>query len=64
MAGRDHSKEQLFSGPSYTSALPSDWYHQSFRYSLGKPLMDHYPPPEEVPAELRDLVARLDKLKV
>ena len=46
---------------TYTATLPSD-YHQLLRQSLTKSLVSFHPPSEEIPPELHELLARLDKI--
>jgi hypothetical protein len=45
---------------AYTSTLPSD-FNQTRRTSLTKSLARYYAPLEEVPPEIRELLARLDQ---
>jgi hypothetical protein len=47
---------------TYTAMLPSD-YHQVLRQSLMKSLVSHYAPSEEIPPDLHQVLARLDKNK-
>jgi hypothetical protein len=54
--------EKVPTGTLYSAALPSDvnrTLRQSFMQSLGQ----YFPPPEDIPPELRDLLARLDQKK-
>jgi len=47
---------------AYTSTLPSD-FHQALRQSLTKSLVQYYTPLEEIPQEIRQLLARLEEQK-
>ena len=46
--------------PLYTSALASD-FNQALRQSLTKALVRYYPPADDIPPDLRELVARLEQ---
>lgn len=56
--GDNKAKDQ--NDATYTATLPSD-YHQVLRQSLTKSLVSYYPPSEEIPPELQELLARLDR---
>ena len=45
---------------AYTSTLPSD-FNQTLRLSLTKSLTQYYAPLDEIPPQIQDLLARLDK---
>jgi hypothetical protein len=47
---------------AYTATLPSD-FNQTLRLSLTKSLAQYYAPLEEIPPEIRELLARLDEQK-
>jgi hypothetical protein len=49
-------------GAPYSAALPSD-FSQMLRQSLMPSLGQYFPPPEDIPSELRELLARLDEKK-
>jgi len=59
---RGGDKGKYPAGAPYTAALPSD-FNQALRQSLMKPLGQYFPPPEDIPPELRELLARLDEKK-
>lgn len=54
--GKDHTD------PAYTSTLPSD-FNQTLRLSLTRSLAQYYAPLEDIPPEMRELLARLDEQK-
>jgi hypothetical protein len=58
--GDDRKKTQA--DAAYTSTLPSD-FHQTLRLSLTKSLAQYYAPLEEIPPQIRELLARLDEQK-
>jgi hypothetical protein len=55
-------REKNHADAAYTSTLPSD-FHQTLRLSLTKSLAQYYAPLEEIPPQIRELLARLDEQK-
>lgn len=59
---RDGDKGKDQADPAYTATLPSD-FNQTLRHSLTKSLAQYYEPLDEIPPEMRELLARLDEQK-
>lgn len=59
--GDDMAKDRSI--PTYTATLPSD-FNQVLRQSFTQSLVRYYPPSEEMPPELLELLARLDKQNI
>jgi len=62
MTKGDDDKRKSPAGTPYSAALPSD-FSQTLRQSLMPSLGQYFPPPEDIPPELRELLARLDEKK-
>jgi hypothetical protein len=55
-------KSKFPTGRPYSASLPSD-FNQTLRQSFMQSLGQYFPPPEDIPPELRELLARLDENK-